>query len=60
MICFFMIDFSDPVFYCIILLMCVYAYIGGKWLDKRNKAHAEKLQEQERKNRIKEFKSEKI
>ena len=34
--------------------------MGGKWLDKRNKTHADKLEEQERKNRIKEFKSEKI
>ncbi len=40
--------------------MCVYAYIGGKWLDNRNKIHNDKLKEEERKNRIKEFKSEKI
>lgn len=55
-----MIDFSDPVFYCIILLMCVYAYIGGKWLDNRNRTHKKKLEEEERKKRIKEFKSGKI
>ena len=53
-------DFSSPIFWLGMILICVYAYIGGKWLDKRNKAHKDKLQEQERKNRIKEFKSEKI
>jgi hypothetical protein len=42
------------------ILICVYAYIGGKWLDKRNKTHKDKLEEQERKKRIKEFKSGKI
>ena len=42
------------------MLMCVYAYIGGKWLDKRNKTHKDKLEDEERKKRIKEFKSEKI
>ena len=53
-------DFNDPIFWIGMILICVYAYMGGKWLDKRNKAHNDKLQEQERKNRIKEFKSGKI
>ena len=53
-------DFNDPIFWIGMILICVYAYIGGKWLDKRNKAHKDKLQEEERKNRIKEFKSGKI
>ena len=53
-------DFSSPIFWLGMILICVYAYIGGKWLDKRNKAHKDKLQEEERKNRIKEFKSGKI
>ena len=53
-------DFSSPIFWLGMILICVYAYIGGKWLDKRNKKHADKLQEQERKKRIKNFKSEKI
>jgi len=42
------------------ILIAIYAYIGGKWLDKRNRTHKDKLEEQERKNRIKEFKSGKI
>lgn len=53
-------DFTSPLFWLGMILIAVYAYIGGKWLDKRNKAHADKLQEQERKNRIKEFMSKKI
>ena len=53
-------DFNDPIFWIGMILICVYAYIGGKWLDNRNRTHSKKLQEQERKNRIKEFKSEKI
>ena len=53
-------DYSDPIFWLGMILIAVYAYIGGKWLDKRNKTHADKLQEEERKKRIKEFKSEKI
>jgi len=53
-------DFTSPIFWLGMILIAVYAYIGGKWLDKRNKAHADKLQEQERKNRIKEFMSKKI
>jgi hypothetical protein len=42
------------------ILIAIYAYIGGKWLDKRNKAHNNKLEDEERKNRIKNFKSGKI
>ena len=53
-------DFNDPIFWIGMMLICVYAYIGGKWLDNRNRTHNKKLQEQERKKRIKEFKSEKI
>ena len=53
-------DYSDPIFWLGMILIAIYAYIGGKWLDKRNKTHADKLQEQERKKRIKEFKSGKI
>ena len=53
-------DFSSPIFWLGMILIAIYAYMGGKWLDKRNKAHNDKLQEQERKNRIKEFKSGKI
>jgi uncharacterized membrane protein len=53
-------DFTSPIFWLGMILIAIYAYIGGKWLDSRNKAHADKLQEDERKKRIKEFKSEKI
>ena len=50
-------DFASPIFWLGMILIAVYAYIGGKWLDKRNKTHADKLEEEERKKRIKEFKS---
>lgn len=53
-------DFSSPIFWLGMILVAIYAYIGGKWLDKRNKAHADKLEDEERKKRIKEFKSGKI
>ena len=53
-------DFSSPIFWLGMILIAIYAYIGGKWLDNRNKAHNDKLQEEERKKRIKKFKSEKI
>ena len=46
-------DFSSPIFWLGMILVAIYAYIGGKWLDKRNKAHADKLEEEERKKRIK-------
>lgn len=53
-------DYSDPIFWIGMILVCVYAYMGGKWLDRRNKTHADKLENEERKKRIKEFKSGKI
>tara|TARA_B100002019_G_scaffold232348_1_gene206178 strand:+ start:371 stop:550 length:180 start_codon:yes stop_codon:yes gene_type:complete len=53
-------DFSSPIFWLGMILIAIYAYMGGKWLDKRNKAHKDKLEEEERKKRIKEFKSGKI
>ena len=53
-------DFNDPIFWIGMILICVYAYMGGKWLDNRNKTHNKKLEEEERKKRIKEFKSGKI
>ena len=53
-------DFSSPIFWLGMILIAIYAYMGGKWLDRRNKAHADKLEEEERKKRIKEFKSGKI
>jgi C4-dicarboxylate transporter len=53
-------DFTSPIFWLGMILIAIYAYIGGKWLDKRNKAHNNKLEDEERKNRIKNFKSGKI
>ena len=53
-------DFTSPIFWLGMILIEIYAYIGGKWLDKRNKAHNNKLEDEERKNRIKNFKSGKI
>ena len=40
-------DYSDPIFWIGMILICAYAYMGGKWLDARNKKHAEKLEKQE-------------
>ena len=40
-------DYSDPIFWIGILIVAVYAYMGGKWLDARNKKHAEKIEKQE-------------
>ena len=40
-------DYSDPIFWIGMILICVYAYMGGKWLDTRNKKHAEKIEKQE-------------
>ena len=40
-------DYSDPIFWIGMILVCVYAYMGGKWLDARNKKHAEKIEKQE-------------
>ena len=53
-------DFSSPIFWLGMILVAIYAYMGGKWLDKRNKTHADKLEKEERKKRIKEFKAGKI
>lgn len=40
-------DYSDPIFWIGMLIVAVYAYMGGKWLDARNKKHKEKLEKQE-------------
>ena len=40
-------DYSDPIFWVGMILVGVYAYLGGKWLDARNKKHAEKIEKQE-------------
>ena len=48
-------DYTDPVIILGLMLICVYAYIGGKWLDKRYKANAEKLEKEERKKRLEDY-----
>ena len=51
-------DYTDPVIIVSLMLVCVYAYIGGRWLDRRNKAHADRLEKQLHEQRMKEFKDE--
>ena len=41
-------DFYSPIFWLGMILVAIYAYMGGKWLDKRNKTHADKLEKEER------------
>tara|TARA_B100000242_G_C42759644_1_gene353996 strand:- start:191 stop:370 length:180 start_codon:yes stop_codon:yes gene_type:complete len=53
-------DYSEPIFWVGMLIVAVYAYIGGRYLDARNKKHKEKLEQQERKRIIKKYNSEKI
>lgn len=40
-------DYSDPIFWVGMIFVAIYAYLGGKWLDARNKKHKEKLEKQE-------------
>ena len=40
-------DFNDPIFWVGMILVGIYAYLGGKWLDARNKKHAEKIEKQQ-------------
>lgn len=51
-------DYTDPIVILGLMLICVYAYMGGRWLDKRNKDHADQMEEQLQKQRMKEFKDE--
>ena len=53
-------DYSEPIFWVGMLIVAVYAYIGGRYLDSRNKKHKEKLEQQERKRIIKKYDSKKI
>ena len=48
-------DYTDPLIIIGLLLVCVYAYIGGKWLDRRYKDHAEKMEKQDRDKRMEDF-----
>ena len=49
-------DYTDPVIITGLLLVCVYAYMGGRWLDRRNKEHAEKLEKHDQEKRMENFK----
>lgn len=40
-------DFGDPIFYIGMLLIGIYAYIGGSWLQKRYDANKQKIEKQE-------------
>ena len=40
-------DYSDPIFWIGMILVGVYAYIGGAWLQRRYDANKEKLEKQE-------------
>ena len=51
-------DYTDPVIILGLLLVCIYAYMGGRWLDKRNKVHAERMEKQSREERMRDFKDE--
>ena len=53
-------DYSEPIFWVGMLIVAVYAYMGGRYLDSRNKKHKEKLEQEERKKIIKKYDSEKI
>ena len=52
--------YGDPIFWIGMLIVAVYAYMGGKWLDARNKKHKEKLEQKKRKRIIKKNEFEKI
>ena len=49
-------DYTDPLIIVGLLLVCVYAYIGGKWLDRRYKDNADKIEKQIREKRMEDFK----
>ena len=53
-------DYSEPIFWVGMMIVAVYAYLGGRYLDARNKKHKEKLEQQERKRIIKKYNYEKI
>ena len=42
-------DFGDPIFYIGMLLIGVYAYIGGAWLQRRYDANKEKVKKEQNK-----------
>ncbi len=43
-------DYSDPIFWVGMILVGIYAYIGGAWLQRRYDANKEKVDEEAEKD----------
>ena len=43
-------DYSDPIFYIGMILVAIYAYIGGAWLQRRYDANKKKIEEEAEKD----------
>mgnify|MGYP001437438520 CR=1 FL=1 len=43
-------DYSDPIFYIGLILVAIYAYIGGAWLQRRYDANKKKIEEEAEKD----------
>ena len=43
-------DFGDPIFYIGMILVAIYAYIGGSWLQRRYDANKKKIEEEAEKD----------
>ena len=43
-------DYSDPIFDIGLILVAIYAYIGGAWLQRRYDANKKKIEEEAEKD----------
>ena len=43
-------DYSDPIFWIGMILVGIYAYIGGAWLQRRYDANKKKVDEESEKD----------
>mgnify|MGYP001376401251 FL=1 len=43
-------DYSDPIFYIGLILVAIYAYIGGAWLQRRYDDNKKKVDEEAEKD----------
>ena len=43
-------DYSDPIFWIGMILVGIYAYIGGAWLQRRYDANKEKVDKEAEKD----------
>ena len=43
-------DYSDPIFYIGLILVAIYAYIGGAWLQRRYDDNKKKVDEESEKD----------